>query len=232
MRSFLLQKLERDDKSVVGATVHRSFDQIPRIWPRAKYIHLLRDPRDVSRSVIEMGWAGNFFYAADTWLAAEKTWNDLRDTLSPTDYIEVRYEELICDYENVLADICRFIGVDYSEQMLDYVANSSYELPDKNLIEQWKRKLTSRQIAYVESKCGRLLEERGYAIVATSAMKTPTIVKLFLHCQNYCFRSQRRVRRYGVSLVARSFAARKLNCKRWLKSTNEEIRAIDEQHLR
>jgi hypothetical protein len=36
----------------VRATVHRNFDRLGFLWPDARYIHLVRDPGGVSRSVV------------------------------------------------------------------------------------------------------------------------------------------------------------------------------------
>jgi hypothetical protein len=81
VRSFLEQKRYRDRKPLVGATVHAGFDRLGSIWPDARYIHLLRDPRDVARSTIAMGWAGNVWTGVERWLEAESTWSRLRDDL-------------------------------------------------------------------------------------------------------------------------------------------------------
>lgn len=59
INSFLVQKRDRDHKPIVGATVHRHFDKVLSIWPDARFIHIVRDGRDVARSCIGMGWAGN-----------------------------------------------------------------------------------------------------------------------------------------------------------------------------
>ena len=56
VNSFLEQKRVRDGKTTVGATVHHHIDRIQFLWPEAKYIHLLRDGRDVARSCMAMGW--------------------------------------------------------------------------------------------------------------------------------------------------------------------------------
>src|SRR5262245_58902733 len=57
MESFLRQK--KGAKSVVCAVVHHTFSRLLRIWPEARFIHLLRDGRDVAHSCIGMGWYGN-----------------------------------------------------------------------------------------------------------------------------------------------------------------------------
>src|SRR5262245_28549711 len=58
--SFLRQKQQlAGGKRLVGATVHRNFQHLRSIWPDARFVHIVRDGRDVSRSVVMMGWAGN-----------------------------------------------------------------------------------------------------------------------------------------------------------------------------
>jgi len=65
VNSFLVQKRELESKQFVGATVHRKFDKLLMIWPDAKFIHVVRDPRDVARSVVKMGRVGHVYYGAD-----------------------------------------------------------------------------------------------------------------------------------------------------------------------
>jgi hypothetical protein len=66
-RDFLVQRRSADARRLVGATVHNHFDELPRIWPGARYIHLSRDPRDVARSCVDMGWGGNAWSALAIW---------------------------------------------------------------------------------------------------------------------------------------------------------------------
>ena len=54
--------------------LHRHADKVLTLLPNAKVIHLLRDPRDVARSAIGMGWAGNVFHGASPSIATEDGW--------------------------------------------------------------------------------------------------------------------------------------------------------------
>jgi hypothetical protein len=58
INDFLLQRQKRDSKPLIGATVHRKFDRLLLFWPKAKFIHIVRDGRDVARSniTIGLGW--------------------------------------------------------------------------------------------------------------------------------------------------------------------------------
>ena len=79
--SFLVQKRDRDHKPIVGATVHYHFDRLLKVWPDARFIHILRDGRDVARSIMEMGWAGNMYTAVNHWIHAERLWEEMCKTL-------------------------------------------------------------------------------------------------------------------------------------------------------
>src|SRR5690606_9797487 len=49
-RDFLEQR--RNGADFVGGTVHRHFHRLAHVWPSARYIHLIRDPRAVARSSV------------------------------------------------------------------------------------------------------------------------------------------------------------------------------------
>ena len=51
--------------------LHRHADKALTLLPDAKVIHLMRDPRDVARSAIGMGWAGNVFHGSPAMVATE-----------------------------------------------------------------------------------------------------------------------------------------------------------------
>lgn len=119
MKSFVAQYCRRSAKPIHGATCHKHFDRLLRIWPKARFVHLLRDGRDVARSCIGMGWAGNVWHGAERWIAAEELWVSLASRVPAARRLELRYEDLIRDPEKELARTCAFLGTDYDAAMLD-----------------------------------------------------------------------------------------------------------------
>lgn len=162
---FLRQKQAASGgKPRVGATVHRDFDRLRFIWPDARYIHLVRDPRDVSRSVVQKGWAGNVYQGSEYWIQAERCWDSLVPRLTSGQWTEIHYEDLVLRTEAVLTDICRFVGVAYSSEMLEYRADApQYPPPDPRLVAQWRTALAPRDVALVEARTAGLMATRGYA---------------------------------------------------------------------
>ena len=104
--SFLRQRRDRSAKPIVGAVVHHHFDRLTRIWPDARFVHIVRDGRDVARSFIEMGWAGNMYTAVEGWMTAENLWAKMRLHLEAERWIDVYYEALIREPEDTLRQIC------------------------------------------------------------------------------------------------------------------------------
>ena len=198
LQSFVTQ-LSQNNR-VLALNVHRNFHRIPHIFPNAKYIHLIRDPRDVARSSIEMGWRGNVYYGVNHWIETELSWDLLQKKLQPENYTTVYYEELIENPESLLNNLCNFMGIPYDPKMLDYPLHTSYKKPDKSLIQQWKRKLSEREIQYVESKAGKLMEERGFQMSGLPIIQVGLMEKIKLMIQNKLYRINFGVKRYGFAL--------------------------------
>ena len=90
--------------------LHRHADKVLTLLPNAKVIHLLRDPRDVARSAIGMGWAGNVFHGASPWIATEDGWEAATTSHQALAH-EIRYEDLVAHPEATLTDLCAFLGL-------------------------------------------------------------------------------------------------------------------------
>ena len=210
VNDFLNQKRSRDKKDIVGATVHFQFRKLRQIWPQGRYIYLYRDGRDVANSIVRMGWAGNAYVGADWWLEAEKEWNELRPALDVADWIEVRYEDLVADSRDQLRRICAFLGIEYSEQMFDYVKTSTYGAPDVRLIAQWRKGMRTVDLRRLEAKVGDRLLDRGYELSGYPSIPVPWLARkyLYLHSRVNVFRF--RIRRFGAALTFLETVSRRL----------------------
>jgi glycosyltransferase involved in cell wall biosynthesis len=232
VKDFLEQKRTRDGKAIVGATIHRYFSRIGRIWPEAKYIYLFRDGRDVARSIMQMGWKGNTYVAADWWLEAEVEWERYRGTLPGGSWIELSYEDLLADPVKELIRICHFLGVDYSDRMLDYVKDSSYKLPDVSLIKQWENGMSKEMVQKVEEKIGDRLLLRGYELSDYPRITLSKIEKKYLRLHSRIGAIVFRVRKYSTMLVIREFITRRLGLKKQNRRIRRILHQIDDAALK
>jgi hypothetical protein len=82
------------------------------LFPKAKFIHMLRDPRDYCLSV-RKSWHKSAYRAAYRWRETIKMVQKDRVVLSEQDYIEVHYEDLLSDTKNTMYTVSDFLGCPY-----------------------------------------------------------------------------------------------------------------------
>ena len=231
VHDFLEQKKARDGKSFVGATVHNDFGKLKLIWPNAKYIYIYRDGRDVANSIVQMGWAGNSYVAADNWLEIEKEWEFLRKTLPDTAWLEVKYEELTSDPKKQLTKICEFIGTSFNDKMFDYIHHSRYKFPDSAFNYQWKKN-SPRSIQLMENKLADRLITRGYEISGLPKLDLSELEKrfLYLYSRVKCFHF--RLKNYGAVLVLLETFTRRLSLEKINQKLNKRIDQVIDFNLK
>ncbi|MGF1543429.1 MAG: sulfotransferase [Parvularculaceae bacterium] len=225
-RSFVSQLRARAEGSTLTINAHRNFDRLLDIAPDARFVHLMRDPRDVARSSIAMGWAGSVYFAVDHWIASEKSMERLRGMAEANRICALRNEDLVRRPRDELARVCAFMDVDYDPAMLDYPQRSTYAAPDPSLVEQWRNTATVRELGLIEAKVGPLLTARGYLPSGASPVRPRGLGLWALTWRNRFLRIRAQSRRYGLGLVAlealarrarvgrlQDYAARRINAK-------------------
>jgi hypothetical protein len=229
VNDFLRQrKAMSGGKKHVGATVHVHFDRLRFLWPHARYVHLVRDPRDVARSVLQKGWAGNIYQASGCWIQAEECWDSLAAHLSTDQAIELHYEDLVTRPEMELSRICNFIGVEFAPVMLDYQGDApQYPPPDRSLASQWRTKLSPRDVAVVEVRTAGTLERRGYACSGYPPTAIGSLKHQLLVGAGRVVQLRTKASRYGLGLAAISLLGR-LGIGSLRKYAQSRINAIDQ----
>jgi len=228
--SFIDQLWQPD--RVLTLNMHRHFERIPWLFPEARYIHLIRDPRDVARSSIGMGWAGNVYCGVDIWTTAESSWGRLAATLTPDRFLEVRYEALLENLTEELMRICRFLGVDYSPRMLTYPSRSTYAAPDTQLRYRWKEQCDPRELQWVDWKLGDMLARTGYELGGSEPKRPTPLELLALVTQDKYSRIRFRIRRYGFGLYLQNLLASRANIPTWQDSCQRRMNQIDLKFLK
>src|SRR5207247_1437374 len=102
--------------------------RINRILPEARFVHVIRDGRDVALSLRDR----------DAGLSTEQVARRWRHRINRTrraanhvpEYFEVRYEDLVAEPEATLRHICERIELEWSPRMLDYHQRASKRLEE------------------------------------------------------------------------------------------------------
>jgi hypothetical protein len=232
IEDLLTGKIEKSGKiGQIGATVHYDFDNLIVHWPEARFIHLLRDPRDVAQSILERKWAGHLYKAATWWPTAELCWERLVSKLRENQFIEIRYEALLAEPEKELSRLCAFLGLTYNASMMDYTKTAiQYPKPNPSLGLRWMQKLSTREVALAECMAGDLLTKRGYRHEAEPATISHT-QHLYYTMYSKAIFFRYRIGKFGLVIAVADIIGRRLGFRTLAKYARAKISAVLESDL-
>jgi hypothetical protein len=229
VHGFFAQRREATGKDTVGATVLHEFHPLPALFPTARYVHLLRDGRPVAASIRNMGWAGNLYVGAQRWRQAVEQVLVLQARVPAERWLEVRYEKLVADPAGQLARIARFLGHDFTDAMLFYSADTTYEAPDAANADRWRSALCERDVRHAELAAGDLLERLGhdrcFPPVTAGALQ-----RAALRVHHRYHRTRFRFARYGAGLMIARWLWRLIGVRR--PKLEARFEAIGERYVR
>ena len=167
-------------------------DTIRRVLPEARFIHLIRDGRDVALSLRGMWFSPGREMETQAAYWRRCVLGARRAGLGRADYLEVRYEALILDTRETLERICAFAELPYDAAMESYSTRARERLgeqkgrmapdgtplltpeqrlaqqrhtlqaPNPALVQGWKTAMSDEEKASFERVAGKLLRELGY----------------------------------------------------------------------
>ncbi|MCZ6782768.1 MAG: sulfotransferase [Proteobacteria bacterium] len=165
----------------LGEKTPRHEQCVPRIaalFPEARFLHVVRDPRDVVASLREMPWASSpsVEKLAGECLRTYDRQERFAAQLGPKRYTTCRYEALVADPESELRRVCAFLGEAYEPGMLAYAEREApgffeSERPwkadtlaplDDSRIGRHRAALAPGELRTVERVLGEQLERLGY----------------------------------------------------------------------
>jgi hypothetical protein len=146
---------------------------LARHFPDARFVHVIRDGREVAAALTDRDWGPpSAVMGALWWRRALAPRRRLARRLGPSRYHELRLERLIADPPAELHRLCAFLGEEYDPAMLEYhLAIREEELWDARKhvakpptpgLRDWTAGLSARQQRAVESVCAPLLASLGY----------------------------------------------------------------------
>jgi hypothetical protein len=135
----------------------RRMEPIGELLPEARFLHLIRDGRDValSRRARGMGARKPMATTAGLWRKRIEGARAAARTL-PGRYLELRYEDLVADPEPALRRVCEHVELDFDPAMLSYHARADERLAELG------------DLAPVEARAARPGAERAAAHALTT----------------------------------------------------------------
>lgn len=157
-------------------------DKLAVIFPGAKFIHIIRDGRDVALSMRKSYKGLRFFYMDDYYAAA--TWRDritnaqeVGSKLGSGRYFQIRYEDLLFSLEENLHKICEFLEEQYHPAMKEphlTAANFHHSKgihastrlpPTSSRIGIWQQEMSPEDQRLFQSVAGETLRQYNYEMV-------------------------------------------------------------------
>jgi hypothetical protein len=164
----------------------------------AKFIHLIRDGRDVAKSFARAGWHGPWMLGLTReWSRAIELDAKLGKTQLKERVLRVLYEDLVLEPEATLRKICAFIDESFEAQMLQWQDKVDNAVPvrDKAFhaglgrelnpadISRWKREMTAWEIFIAEALIGAQLGYCGYELRYRSRLWSPLLALTRIYCR-------------------------------------------------
>ena len=107
------------------------WQELMGLFPGSKLIHIIRDGRDVSRSLEEVGWHGpTGYHRARYWQQRVEMAQAAARELGPERNLIIRYEDLVLETRATLAAVCDFLGEKYEPNMLDFFEDATAHISD------------------------------------------------------------------------------------------------------
>lgn len=169
----------RRDKPLWGDKTPRYVENIPllgELWPAARFVHLVRDGRNVALSYADVSFGPKTLAkAAELWRTRVRAGIEAGRSLEPGRYLQMRYEDLVEAPERQVQTLCGFLGVAFDPVMLDYVErgrdavlpraaanNPNVTKPLMAQARSWEAVMPAGQVEVFEAVAGDVLSELGY----------------------------------------------------------------------
>lgn len=184
--SLLENVYEAQDTSWCGSNDNWVVEFLPILanaFKDAKFIIMVRDPRGAMASSRKVGDKNPelvplMYSFAQHWRKhAAFSWKLMKDPNLKDRLFVLRYEDLVCSPGEKVKEICKFLNVEFSRDMLvpknfrpisgeEWTTYSSFEVPEDIIytdsIDSWKKYWEKRQIEFIEFICDPEMRLFGY----------------------------------------------------------------------
>jgi len=167
-----------------------SIGLLVELFPKAKIIHLIRDPRDVAASIKRVGWTHTIKEAATFW--NKRVSDGLKGRkFDDNTYYELKYESLLEQPDKTLEDLYNWLDIDFSTEVIDQYQQDKNRTSiekhkdlfdligkpiDKSRAYAWKKSMSKADIAEIEQVNKDLIQKLHYEL---SGFRVPVGRKIY-----------------------------------------------------
>lgn len=210
-------------------TLHRHFDLAAAVFPGAAFVHLVRDPRDVALSAMQMGWAGTAYHGLGPFIDAETSWRRAAPRLENARVVEFSFEGLTDAPELTLRRILAGIGLDFDPAVLD-PKGTTYSRPTGRQKDAWRAKISPAEVAAMHHRLASIGIGGDYGLTPATAPSAP--LQLQLRIKDVVGRQRFSLERYGLRLWLADHVARRVGPAGFRARIAQAREAVAIQHLK
>jgi hypothetical protein len=153
-------------------------DDLPllaRLFPTARFVHLIRDGRDVALSVLDLRHLHRHAASVAFFWGRQIRAARAAAAALPGRYLEVRYERLVADPEGELRALCAFLDLPFEQAMLRGDPRDRERIPagrrrlhsaavtkPREGVRDWRRDMSRAEVEEFEAVAARDLSATGY----------------------------------------------------------------------
>jgi hypothetical protein len=161
-----------------GYTIYT--ERLLKIFPEAKFIHIVRDFRDNFVSIRNVDFELPFIsVTVSKWKYFVKRFRKA-SAKYPGTHLEIRYEDLVSDPENKFRELCDFIGIPFSDKPFDFYKKTEEVLkiyPNELILKYhssllkkintsrtglWKKELKESELRVADACAGKYAALTGH----------------------------------------------------------------------
>jgi hypothetical protein len=133
------------------------------MYPGCKMIQIVRDPRDVTASVLQFPWGpNNAVVAANDWNRLITKARAIGAKLGADRYLEFRYEDLLTKPAETMSALLRFVTGSVDPAKVAEFERETAINPLRRNFGNWRTGLTTQQVQLVEAAAREQMKEFGY----------------------------------------------------------------------
>lgn len=152
-------------------------DQLDSYFPNPKYVYLYRDPRDVALSFMKAVIGDKHpYFIAQQWAELQRLCLAELDKLGTKHVFSVCYEELTSNPREVVSNLCKFLNIEFKEDMLAFHQSSEAQNAAsssslwQNVVQpimsqnskKFMKEMSEEDIRIIESVTGDVMDRLGY----------------------------------------------------------------------
>ena len=166
-------------KTCWGDKTPRYIEHIPllaRLWPNAKFVHQIRDGRNVVLSYADVPFGPKTLgKAASLWASRVTSGLIEGRKLGREHYLEIRYEDFVANPASQAKTLCDFLNIDFDSDMLDYAEKARTDIlpraarynphvaqPPTVSLRAWENQMPDRHVEMFEAIAGDVLDMLEY----------------------------------------------------------------------